>query len=758
MSITSARVYATEDYRPESRRIVSVDGEGKTVSGRHAYVLLACADDRGYRDYVEHDGSRREITLHEGPRYDSTSAYHADDTAPNYGLPTVQCLEFLLSIPRAKSDLVISFAFTYDSTKILQDLPYAALREYAELGVTNWNGYTISGIPRKYLEIRRGERHVKVWDVFAYWQMSFVKALDASPELFAEEQKRLIGIIRSMKAERAHFDVISDDEIRDYCFSECEFLSMLYRDVLRHCEHMGLKTAGNTAHGGPGALAASFYQKINLKQFMPTGDPRYYLAGLPVDVAVHSYYGGRFETALLGPAGDLIEFDIQSAYPSIAVNLPCLRCGRFRKVSEYEPGKLGFYFVGSRTSGPWAPFPFRSDANSGRYWMNGASKGSIAFVHGGRRWVTSYEVEVARKHFGADAIPVFSGWVFDTGCTHKPFGEVHRIYLQRKIGDPSCRDCLAAPKHFCSRHHAPSPGLSKIIKLIINSVYGKLAQSIGRDRPYQSYIWASWITGGTRAKVLDAALELGEDCVSIATDGILVRRDLPERFRVTDWELGTWERSPKPDAWLGMPGIYAFRDYGKPEKCELCRERGLACDAHRDDKKFKRRGLDARYFPAEHLRQAWERGKWEVKPSGDPECDACESRGSACANHPPRAFMPLKLAVTRKNALDVLGEWIPTPKTVKFRSVHHKRNFPDDVDEFMPHDGSPIRLEPITIPDDLRSAPYSPKQSWDDVLTPGEVFRLWDGTRAGRGDDPDIPMWADWEDPPELLETMGVDT
>jgi hypothetical protein len=101
--------------------------------------------------------------------------------------------------------------------------------------------------------------------------------------------------------------------------------------------------------------------------------------------------------------------------------------------------------------------------------------------------------------------------------------------------------------------------------------------------------------------------------------------------------------------------------------------------------------------------------------------------------------MPLKLAITRVNALDVLGEWIPAEKTVKFLSVQHKRNLPGNVDPFMPHDGSPIRLEPITIPDDVWSAPYEPKQSWEDIA-------------RGRPDDPDIAMWDDSEDVPEYHE------
>jgi len=724
---TSGLAYVREDYRPEYRRVISVDGEGKTANNRHAYTLLACADDRGFRAHIQHDGTER----------------------------------------NAVSDV----------TKILQDLPYSALCEFAAFGATSWNGYLITGIPRKFFTVSKGERFVKVWDVFAYWQMSFVKALGSSPELFDTERAEIISMITDMKAERANFDVITDDAIREYCFRECEFLSILYRDVLRHCEHMGLKTGGSVAHSGPGSLANSFYVKINLKQYMPDGNRGFYLAGLPVDVAIFSYYGGRFETALIGPAGNLIEFDIQSAYPASAVELPCLRCGQFRKTDKFESGKLGFYFAESHTSGPWAPFPFRADKNTGDY-LNGASKGSIAFVHGGRRWVTSFEVETARKYFGADAIPILSGWVYDVACNHEPFAEVRKIYLQRKIGNPECSDCVASPKHFCAKHPAPSAGLSKIIKLIVNSIYGKLAQSIGRS-PYQSYIWASWITGSTRAKVLEAALIGGRDAncpqchdgemfraceihssvKSIATDGILTTRDIPELY-VTDWELGSWERASKPDAWLGMPGIYAFRDYGKPNTCDECRERGRACKNHGDDKKFKRRGLDSRYFPAEHLRDAWERGQWTVKPCGETGCAECAELGYACSQHPPRAFMPLRLAVTRTNALDVLGEWIPTPKTVNFRSVRHKRNFPDDIMESDPtfafeHDGSPLTLESITIPNNARSAPYVPKQSWDDNLTPSEVFALWDVQHDMRSDDPDIPMWADWDDPAEMLEPTG---
>lgn len=702
--------YVTAEWRADNRRIVSVDGEGQDVAGRHAYVLLAAADDRGYRAHVRHDGTLRPGS----PRPALGERYGPDDVAPNHGLPTRICLDFLLDVPEHKSDLIISFAFTYDVTRILLDLPLHCLEEYADTGRTVWEGYEISGLPRKFFRVRSGGRECKVWDTFTYWQMAFAKALRSSRSLFTDAQWDKISFIEEMKAERGELEKLDPAQVLDYCYSECEYLSILYRDFLRQCEGMDLRV---TRYSGPGALAEAFFAAEKVRSMMPRGDSAF-PCGIQPAVPMAAYYGGRFETAVLGTVGDVIEYDIHSAYPAIAVDLPCLACGQFERVREYVPGRLGYYFVGSRTSGPWAPFPFRASADT-RDLLNGASKGSIAYAHGGRRWATSYEVEVARRYFGVDAIPVFDGWVFRRGCNHKPFDRVRELYLLRKVGDALGRK--------------PDEGTSKLIKLIINSIYGKLAQSIGwkLDRrsgyhfnereaysppTYQCYIWASWITGGCRAKVLEAAMLGGTDVVSIATDGILSRREIPE-LPVTDYDLGTWEREEKQDCWLGMPGIYAF---GR--------------DA--DGKRFKRRGLDGRYFPAQHLRDVFESGEWMVPPT-----------------QPVRAFMPLSLAVTRTNSLDVLGEWVEMPKRVSFGSVQHKRDFPMDVDPMMPHDGTAISLEPFALPDDIISAPYRPKQTWRDVRD--TLMCVTSGRRRTTSDgeilDPDIPIFGDTDFGPDGL-------
>jgi hypothetical protein len=80
-----------------------------------------------------------------------------------------------------------------------------------------------------------------------------------------------------------------------------------------------------------------------------------------------------------------------------------------------------------------------------------------------------------------------------------------------------------------------------IVKLCLNSLYGKTAQSVGhknRRPPFQNFFYAGAITSGTRAKIL-RAIGRGEGVISIATDGLVTRErlNLPESKQLGDWEI-----------------------------------------------------------------------------------------------------------------------------------------------------------------------------------------------------------------------------
>src|SRR5215831_15511989 len=83
----------------------------------------------------------------------------------------------------------------------------------------------------------------------------------------------------------------------------------------------------------------------------------------------------------------------------------------------------------------------------------------------------------------------------------------------------------------------------KNIKLCLNSLYGKTAQSIGgseHEPPMTACPWyAGAITAGTRRAVLEAALHAPNDVVQFMTDGVHFTRPVPEL--VLGKNLGEWE-------------------------------------------------------------------------------------------------------------------------------------------------------------------------------------------------------------------------
>lgn len=745
------------DYRPRkwaaaNRRVIGLDGEGNDIGpeldrlldsgqfmeaistaydwkARHSYTLLAAADDWGWKDHVSHDGSQRPGT---------------DDTRPNYGLPTKTCFEFILNIPRDPSDLIFGFSFTYDSVMTICDLPLRNLIELARHESTEWEGYLIQFRPRKYLKIavprygkircadgkHRYRRSVTVWDSFGYFQMSFVEALSKSKALFTKSELAKLPMISKMKKFRSQFAGMDEKRILDYCYAEVRLLAKMMRDVIVSTESYGVFPS---SFYGSSAIAGPWMQDHRIPDFIGN-------AGLPQDVIDASYFGGRFENRGVGLAGtwawdrlshDYVRTawsaDIRSAYPYQLARLPCLAHATSRRVTDLEPGpgepggKWGVYLVGSETSGPWAPFPIRIPADvaradraglpSGQSWLKALTNKQVLFAHGGKRWVWQDEVSVARKHFGADAIPVYDGYVIEThceehGCSGKPFAAVQDLYDER-----------ARIKKEMKRTGVYN-GLEKVLKLLINSIYGKTAQSVGWKRKkgisqaqireaidaweeadrspeaepdWESFYeppemlcraWAAMITSGTRAMIFDIIMQSGGAVCSTATDGLISHQPLrPILASVEGPDLGQWELDTFRDVVLYQNGVYTYLAEEWDDKVG-----GLVWKGH-----MKSRGFSPMDITTDMLREAWDAGLWEVSPKDG-----------------ARGFIPLKLAMTRKDKLGVLGEWATQKRPVDFMPT--KRWLREDP---MSEDGRAPWLDTDTrvLADDVMSMPYVPKSS-----------------------------------------------
>lgn len=704
-------------FTGEGRRIIAVDGEGNDIDGRHAYTLLAAADDRGeIRRHIAHDDSRK-------PGVPGV-------TQPNYGLSSKACFDFLLDLAEdAPSDLLVAFSFTYDAVKICSDLPLPNLLELAATERTEWEGYRIDFRPRKYFGVSQPKygrkrcadgmtryvRQAKVWDAFGYFQSSFVKALEnTGAGVFTDEERALIEEIAFMKRHRSHFENMDEQRILEYCYSEVSLLAKMMRDVIVNTERMGLFP--KSFHGSS-AIAYTWMKDNRIPNFIGN-------AGLSDDVVNAAYFGGRFETTCVGYVGKGYAYDIRSAYPAVMVNLPCLAHATSRRVSDFVPGKYGVYLVGSKTSGDWAPFPIRIDRDAAKAhtltpnrsaseWLRPLMTRQVLFAHGGRRWVWQDELEVARRHYGADAIPVYDGYVLDIGCDHRPFAGVQKLYDDRaelkKLHD----------------------GRQMVIKLLVNSLYGKTAQSVGHQpkkgvthadierrriharetgtpldlsdliEPPETLcrIWAGMITSGTRAKILDLMLSAGS-VISVATDGIISTKPIPgleDHKRLGDWEFEEYE-----DLVIYQNGVYAYKAFDD--------------DSGEWVQKVKTRGFSPQDITPEMLREAWDSGLWSVAPKDD-----------------ARGFVAMRLAMKRKDPLDVMGQWLTQRRPVDF--IPTKRHL--TINPFsLEKRPDCLPTVPYELDYDTESLPYVPHQTWEDVAE-------LEGWIGDGNDDDDLPFIQD---------------
>jgi hypothetical protein len=100
----------------------------------------------------------------------------------------------------------------------------------------------------------------------------------------------------------------------------------------------------------------------------------------------------------------------------------------------------------------------------------------------------------------------------------------------------------------------------QVVKLGINSVFGKMAQAVGtfqRVPKYANPWFAAAITAWTRAQLVRAAVSDPDAIVMFATDGIISMRPLPV-FTPPKKTMGHWEADEIREGVWVQSGVYTF--------------------------------------------------------------------------------------------------------------------------------------------------------------------------------------------------------
>lgn len=574
---THAREKAKAKQREirDGRPFVGCDGEGIGRDGEHRYALFRMGARELYRD-----GAR---------------------------LTTPDLLDFITRYPDPTA-ILVAFAFDYDVSNILRDLATERARRLLSLDVASrggeanpferfggwtwlrFEGYPTFGvqyIPRNYLKVCRGvtqpgddDRPKRtfalpstvrtIYDTWGFFQGSFLAALNKW-EIGREHWQN----IAAMKAARSTFDAVTA-EVRAYCAIECDLLADMMTAFRAACLSADIRPR---TWNGAGKLAAALLsdhgvmRRTEVETRVPAG---------ALKLAHEAYYGGRFEVTRCGLIDRPVwERDINSAYPSAMLDLPCLEHGTWRKAKSDELRKAlrsnAIFVAPTAFSHPrhtfLCGFPFRSKKD-----------GRLSWPREGRGVYWSVETRSAIK-LGA-SVTIGDGWLYepdDCGC--KPFDWIGDLYEFRRALGKAAR---GVP-----------------MKLGYNSVYGKFAQRVGRPA-YQNPIYAGLITAITRAKLNDA-IAITKDprqIMMIATDA-LFGEGPPPKLKVGEG-LGEWSPERHASLFIVRPGLWwgpkprMTRD-GKPTKFAL-----------------KSRGLSPKFFEPRvpDFRKAWASYQRKAKAHG----------------------------------------------------------------------------------------------------------------------------------------------
>jgi hypothetical protein len=461
-------------------------------------------------------------------------------------LSTLECLEFICQAP--DNAILVGFAFGYDTTMILKDLPgerRARLLRKRDVGIeggfdniryTYYKDYGIEYLQRNYLKVCRLGPYIRregqpdyrrpiegsariINDVFGFFQGSFLNSL----------KKFNIGVdywdmIEEQKSSRADFLEMTD-EVRYYNHIECTLLAELMEEFRRNCIAADIVPKNWRGAGNLATRMLKDHETVTKKIV----DQR-----IPEQVrtlAEEAYYGGRFEITRTGKIpGPVYEYDINSAYPSAMLELPCLVHGTWEPVTTEFLKKQpeGSVYISNvkfvkpgyeREFGELGGLPIRHKDGYIQWTMEG----------NGVYW--SYEIESA-KRLGFK-IHHRHGWLYNRECDCQPFSWVDDKYEYRKS---------------LGKANKGYP-----IKLGLNSLYGKQAQRVGTPE-FGNFIWAGLITAITRARLNDAIALNPRGIIMLATDGVY--SNAPLELPIGD-TLGTWEENILEDGiFIVQPGFY----------------------------------------------------------------------------------------------------------------------------------------------------------------------------------------------------------
>lgn len=412
---------------------------------------------------------------------------------------------------------------------------------------------------RPMADLYEGHSRIDIHDTGTAFVGSLLDVIDHwNPEL-SDAQHRIIEW--GKKARKGGFLNGTIAQIEEYSEAECVAHARCVRlliDTIKSATQIVIKPSRLFGSGSVASAAFKYHGLQTRKETHEDLEPFHNLS--LSEISQLGYFGGLIEAPVLGWVnGPIDESDLNSAYPSRAIKLPCMRSGhgywhRIETVRDHrdiraDENTIGYVLATwSVNAKSTPPFVVRTTSGLVRQPQSAISV-----------WVTMPEYLAAYAQFGDDIVAEAAVWWVPTCTCENPLKWLEDFYNSRLVIKE-----LMKTVPFNSAEWNLYNVQQAIIKLIINSVYGKLAQQrpvLGR---FTNLHYAGYITGATRALVRIESWgqeSRGGTIVYTHTDSVLSYSGSPIDGGTA---LGAWAREKSmPSMLIVQPGLAIGMEGGK---------------------------------------------------------------------------------------------------------------------------------------------------------------------------------------------------
>lgn len=510
-----------------------------------------------------------------------------------------------------KDTLNVFYNLEYDDNAIISNLPEKYLNWYTKYNYVIYEGWYISGIPRKSIDLApcievldviynketesytintKGEnkevqkrpvlyfdienrkyiigRKVKFFDLWQFFKFEPISSsLDNVSKKYLNDNKTPM---EELGYDKGCLPI--DKTVIEYCIKDCKLTQELCSMIIKACNDIGLLF--NAPYSCATISADYFFDIQKIKNpYMFLWQYGYNMSRKNLDIfryAFYAYKGGRTEVTKRGNYDNVFENDVCSMYPSNMLKLydifevEWVKINHEKELNAFDKTNIayGFFRCNIKLNNNYVnPLPY----NNNGYYIYG-------YGNFENYYLIMEEIDQIRN-LELGEVKIIEGYIgLKTIKNAYCFKEtIESLYTNRK-------------------KYPKTDFRNPLMKIILNSIYGRFIEvncNKGHDTDdidlmnddydfldddvikksysagkYFCPVYAAYITGLSRVKLFDAIYPIKETFIASFTDSIFSTEQ--PKIKIGE-QLGEWENDKGELTILGS-GVYRMEYYNKKEK------------------------------------------------------------------------------------------------------------------------------------------------------------------------------------------------